>query len=171
MFQRQKISSSPFSICFLKIYKNPSDNCYIFSGAHKSKQHQVHYSWIIKQISQCRNFRKTNVVERDQENLFFDISFLVHISYPLIFFLVLISSTVVTCQSVFFKFGHWQSLYPQKFLILLIRKSKRPQQNEENEVSLSNLNVKMIKYYFLIRLEENETTSFFQKSRNYHNMG
>lgn len=76
MFQRQKISSSPFSICFLKIYKNPSDNCYIFSGAHKSKQNQVHYSWIIKQTSQCRNFRKTNVVEKDQENLFFNISFL-----------------------------------------------------------------------------------------------
>ena len=166
MFQRQKISSSPFSICFVKIYKNPSDNCYIFSSAHKPKKHQVHYSGIIKQISQCQNFRKTNFVEEYQQNLFSYISFLVHINYPLIFFLVLISSKVCSSRLVIGK-----SLYPQKFLILLIRKSKRPQQNEENEVLLSNLNVKMIKCYFLICLEENETPLFFQKSRNYHYMG
>ena len=114
MFQRQKISSSPFSICFVKIYKNPSDNCYIFSSAHKPKKHQVHYSGIIKQISQCQNFRKTNFVEEYQQNLFSYISFLVHINYPLIFFLVLISSTVVTRQSVFFTFGHRQKFISSK---------------------------------------------------------
>ena len=102
MFQRQKISSSPFSICFVKIYKNPSDNCYIFSSAHKPKKHQVHYSGIIKQISQCQNFRKTNFVEEYQQNLFSYISFLVHINYPLIFF---------------FSFDIFNSGYPPKCVL------------------------------------------------------
>ena len=40
---------------------------YIFSGVHKPKNHQVHYSWIIRLISLCWIFRKTDFVDRHQE--------------------------------------------------------------------------------------------------------
>ena len=40
-----------FSICFVKIFKKPSASCFIFSGLHKPKKHQVYYSWIIRLIS------------------------------------------------------------------------------------------------------------------------
>ena len=39
-----------FSICFVKIFKKPSASCFIFSGLHKPKKHQVYYSWIIRLI-------------------------------------------------------------------------------------------------------------------------
>ena len=60
-----------FPICFVKIFKKPSAKCFIFSGQHKPKKQRVHYRWIIRQISLCWGFRKTDSVDRYQEIRFF----------------------------------------------------------------------------------------------------
>ena len=39
-----------FLICFVKVFKKPSASCFIFSGLHKPKKHQVYYSWIIRAV-------------------------------------------------------------------------------------------------------------------------
>ena len=60
-----------FPICFVKIFKKPSAKFRIFSGQHKPKKQRVHYRWIIRQISLCWGFRKTDFVDRYQEIRFF----------------------------------------------------------------------------------------------------
>ena len=56
-----------------------------------------------------------------------------------------------------------KSFFSQSFLLLVIRKTKCSQQNEENEVSVSTLNAKKIKSLSLILLKGNETPLIFQK--------
>ena len=48
--EQQKILFSWLRICFVKIFQKASATCFIFSGLHKPKKQQVHYSWIIRLI-------------------------------------------------------------------------------------------------------------------------
>lgn len=114
------------SICFVRIFKKTSAKCFLFSGLHKPEQ-QVRYSRIIRLIL------KIDFVDKYQ-NLFCTFVF----SFTSIILLSFFNFNILNSGyspkfifSKFLRFGHPLKFISSKCFILLIRKRKCLQQNEE----------------------------------------